>query len=296
MGNDRFERGIRWAEWTCIAFAAVGLILAIAGPLGPLQFWERRVDALFFGARPQPELQPFKAATFGILGGSIVGKWCAAWWLVRVPLRQRQRWALGGLWSGLLVWFLIDSVVSWRSGATFNIWLINAVPLVVMGGLLLRLRSGMRPQSAAETASFGALPVGWRSLGLISIAFVGVGLVVAFGMDGPFFAIYRDLFGRYFFGGDLPLEAQRYLVFIAGPIGATFAGHFAMLAWAVRSTGAQRPAWLLQCVVTSVMAWFVVDSSMSILHGAWFNVVVVNVPTLVAMAYPVWRARPAPRP
>lgn len=294
MGDDRFERRIRWAQWTCIVFAAVGLLLAVAGPLGPFQLWERRVDALFFGARPQAQFGPFKAATFGILGGSIVGKWCAAWWLVHVPLRQRQRWALDGLWAGLLVWFSIDSVVSWLSGAAFNIWLVNAFPLAVMGGLLLSLRSGMNDRRVTKTASIRALPVGWRSLCLVSIAFVGVGLVVAFGMNGPFFAMYRDLFGRYFFDGDLPHQAQRYLAFIAGPIGATFAGHFAMLAWAARSAGAGRPVWLLQCVATSVLAWFVVDSAMSIFHGAWFNVAVVNVPTLVAMAYPFWSAQSGP--
>lgn len=44
--------------------------------------------------------------------------------------------------------------------------------------------------------------------------------------------------------------------------------------------------WALQAVATSMLSWFVVDATGSVLHGAWFNVWMVDAPSLLAVALP----------
>lgn len=284
-----FERCRRLLELSCLLFVAIGLAVAVAGGSPLFAMWNVRVAEAFVGGPDYGSLGPLAAMTRGIVGGSIVGKWLAAWWIVRHPLRQRQRWAWHALWAGLLSWWTVDSLVSVAHGAAFNVWMINVTPLLIVGGLLWALRPGLRPTGDRVPTR---LPRGWRGMYWTSVVFVGVGLVVAFALTSPLFDVYRGLMGRAYYpdssgGGSLPGSARAYLGFIAGPIGGTFLAHFLMLAWALRAVGAERPRWLYRCVVGSILGWFVVDSTMSLVHGAAFNVAMINVPTLVAMAVPL---------
>jgi hypothetical protein len=86
-----------------------------------------------------------------------------------------------------------------------------------------------------------------------------------------------------------PAVATAWQAFVSAPVGATFLGHFAMLAWAVHRAGDQ--AWALRAVIVSMLAWFCVDSTTGVLHGAWFNLAMVNIPSLFAVAIPWWFAR-----
>lgn len=270
-------------ELACACFALLGVLVAVAGTSAGFAPWNAAVSGAFFGAADYGDALPMVQTTLGIVGGSIVGKWIAALWLVAVPLRSGRRWAWEALWAGLLGWFAIDSAVSIATGAAFNVWMINAAPLVVFGALLSR----QRPRPGAGKPP--RIDVAWRALFWVCIAFVGVGVAVAVALSSPLFSIYTDQFAKTFFGGKMPPSAYAYLAFIAGPIGGTFAAHFVMLAWAIRCTPAADRSWLRACIVTSVLGWFIVDSTMCLWHGAWFNVAMINVPTLVAVGLPLWR-------
>lgn len=41
-----------------------------------------------------------------------------------------------------------------------------------------------------------------------------------------------------------------------------------------------------------MLVWFVVDSALSAVHGAWFNIAIANVPCLVVVGVPLVRLRP----
>lgn len=282
---DGFEKICAALEWIAIFFAWVGLAVATAGTTALFWPWTEAAGARFFSDVTLGEFERPVAATLGIVGGSIVGKWLAAWWLVRHGLRREEAWAEAALWVGLWTWFALDSAISMWHDADFNVLLINTVPLLLFGFFLRRVRG--RTHGSAFPVAARSVP-GQRLLMWVCWSFVAVGLVVALGMNTPLFEVYRGYFGTVYFDGALPRPMRVYLAFIAGPIGATFLAHFAMLALALRAVGARR--WVLRAVGFSVGGWFVVDTAMSLVHGAWFNVAMVNVPTLVVLAYPFGKA------
>jgi hypothetical protein len=132
-----------------------------------------------------------------------------------------------------------------------------------------------------------------RVLAWVCTAFALFGIVVAVGSTSVIFAVYRQSMADALFGGALPPEATTWIAFLYAPIGATFLGHFTMLAWAVtRDRNRAEARWI---VAISMLAWFVVDSSTGVMHGAWFNIAMVNVPSLLAVGVPWWLARPRAR-
>jgi hypothetical protein len=115
-----------------------------------------------------------------------------------------------------------------------------------------------------------------------------VGVVVALGSHTLVFAPYQQAIADAWFHGTLPVDAWIWLRFTSALIGATFLGHFVMLALALRHAAGQR--WVLDAVASSMLAWFLIDASQSAVHGAWFNVWMIDLPSLGAVALPWWLA------
>jgi hypothetical protein len=221
----------------------------------------------------------------GILGGSIAGKWTAAWWLVHWPLRRGRAWAWWASVAGLLGWFAIDSAVSAAHGAWFNIAAVNLVPLVIVGALLWSVRDATGGDAVARPASGEAEPVPAgqprRLLGAVMALFAATGLVFAFGMHSPLMATWRAQAASLYLGGTLDAQAWDLLTFLGGPIGGTVFAHFLMLALAARAQ--PREATLAAAIAGSVAVWFSIDATSSALHGAWFNIVLIDLPTVVGV-------------
>jgi len=98
------------------------------------------------------------------------------------------------------------------------------------------------------------------------------------------FELYRGAIANAWFHGSLPPPAIAWLRLSYALIGATFLGHFLMLALALRHAAGER--WALHAVAVSMMGWFLVDATASIWHDAWFNVWMIDLPSLVALALP----------
>ena len=178
-------------------------------------------------------------------------------------------------------------------GAGFNLWMINAAPLLVFGGLLLVARrstsSGPPPSPPPSRA--------WSMLGWVCLAFAALGIVVATASHTPILALYQRAIADAWFQGTLPAGAVAWMRLTYALIGATFLGHFLMLALALRFAPGKR--WVLEAVAVSMLGWFLVDATASAMHDAWFNVVMIDLPSLVAVALPwwwAWRGRREPRP
>ena len=41
-------------------------------------------------------------------------------------------------------------------------------------------------------------------------------------------------------------------------------------------------------IVSAVGTWFVLDTTMSLYHGALFKVLIVNIPCVIALGLPLW--------
>ncbi len=120
---------------------------------------------------------------------------------------------------------------------------------------------------------------------------MGLGLAIA--IAGPRFAPWTDGLDGWL-GAPASPDAITWQRFVAGPIGGTIAAHFLMLGWAARHASGE--AWVRRAVVTSVLAWFAIDTALCLATGATFNVALVNLPCLVLVLAATAAAPPARAP
>lgn len=118
----------------------------------------------------------------------------------------------------------------------------------------------------------------------ISIFFALMGAMWAVIGNFDPFGFYESYFAQAFWQSDtLPQDAKRTFNFILGPFGATSMGYFILQYFIAANAYAKREKWAYRAVIVAFLAWFVLDTSMSIRHGAYFNVLIANVSALFAM-------------
>ena len=275
-----------------LAFAGVGVAVAFAGTGPMFATWRTAAADSFYGTQTlPPELAELVGLTLGILGGSIAGKWVAAWAIARRYVQTGAPWMWRALVAGLLAWFAVDSGFSLGLDASFNVAMINVLPLVVFGIPLWLARPGREDDGRKDEPS-PAMPLPWKVLFATCVVFVIVGALLLGTPVSPLFAPYLETLAETYFEGGITHEAYLWIRFSYGLIGVTFGAHFLMLAWAVLRAPGQR--WVLDAVALSMLAWFVVDSTACLRHGGLFNVLMINVPSMLAVTLPwAWSRRRA---
>jgi hypothetical protein len=134
----------------------------------------------------------------------------------------------------------------------------------------------------------------WRRwLLVVSLMFTIVGLAIAIVPDAPLLAVHTSALERVFFGGSMPEPAAQLRRLLLGPLGGTIAGYFLLQAFVVSGPFRRREPWAWHAVLWPMLLWFVVDSGMSVYHGAFFNVWMINVWTLLLVGLPLAMTRRA---
>ena len=137
----------------------------------------------------------------------------------------------------------------------------------------------------ASERLFGFLR-GWLMVASAMFGIFGASWAVLGNFDP--FGIYTSLLARSQWGTSQPTpEALDTFAFMTVPLGATTAGYFVMVFMLVRFGFAQRQPWAYWSVVAALLTWFVIDSVFSGLHGAYFNIWLVNLPCLLIMGVPL---------
>lgn len=86
-------------------------------------------------------------------------------------------------------------------------------------------------------------------------------------------------------------QAADYVVFSHAVLGAVMFGWFALVLWLVRNPLAAGYAGAWRALATALLAWFIVDTAMSLLLGYWQNAV-LNTVVLGAYAPGLLWSRP----
>lgn len=115
-----------------------------------------------------------------------------------------------------------------------------------------------------------------RWLVVASVAFAVFDVVVAVFPFAPLFAMRNAAIAEAFFGGRWTAEGLSYHTFSSGPLGGTIAGFYVLQAFIAAVPFARAERWAWHAIVWGTLAWFVVDSAVSLWHGAAFNVYTVN--------------------
>ncbi len=111
--------------------------------------------------------------------------------------------------------------------------------------------------------------------------FILFGVVSAVAGSLPPASVWGRWIAEHFFGGPMPGEAQVIFDFMRGPLGGTMAGHYVLQTALVAVPVRRGERWASGAIVVATMVWFCVDSGVSLSHGAWFNVLQVNLLALV---------------
>lgn len=121
-------------------------------------------------------------------------------------------------------------------------------------------------------------------LRIVSIIFAAMGLMWAvLGSFDPL-GIYDARMAQTFFAQDaLPADAKKVFSFALAPFGMTALGYFVLQYFIATYAFAKRERWAFVAITLAFSIWFIGETILSLQHGAVFNVLLANVPSLISM-------------
>ncbi len=134
------RRFLLWQRW----LLTLGVIIVVFGValaflyLTPLfDIFRTQIDPVFWAAG---ELTGgttlFQQWAYGVLGATMAGWGVSIVFIAAIPFKRKEKWAWNCLAIAVSLWFVIDTFLSWRFGALFNvafnvlIYLAAMMPLV----------------------------------------------------------------------------------------------------------------------------------------------------------------------
>lgn len=126
-----------------------------------------------------------------------------------------------------------------------------------------------------------------RWLLVASLGFAVLGILVAVQPFGPLFAMRNAAIAETFLGGRWSPESISYHAFSSGALGGTIVGFYVLQAFIVAVPFRRRERWAWHAIVWGTVLWFLVDSAVSLWHGAAFNVYMVNVVPIAIFGLPL---------
>ena len=127
-----------------------------------------------------------------------------------------------------------------------------------------------------------------RGLVIANIIFAIFGLLVAFAGDSFIFSMHNAKNLELFFGGQaLSPEMAHYKKWIFGVAGGTIAGFHVLAYFVAKYPFKQKEKWAYNALLYALLSWFIVDSGLSIYHGVYHNVYLVNIVTLFGIGLPL---------
>jgi hypothetical protein len=136
-----------WQRWLLAVSALVvifGLALAFLNqtPLFDLLFNDQIDPSFWGGEEPPANSAEFQRWVYGVLGAAVAGWGVFMTFIAHYPFRKRERWAWYCLATGLLAWYVPDTLLS-LVYAPFNA-AFNSLLLVALGLPLLFTRRDFR--------------------------------------------------------------------------------------------------------------------------------------------------------
>jgi len=128
-------------SWIVVIFG-VGMALLNRTPLFAL--FDAQVNPAFWGPGAVPVgVDGFQGWIYGVLGAAMAGWGVFLVFMARYPFQRRERWAWNCILWGLLLWYVLDTGISFYSGVLFNAFFNTAI--LILGLLPLYFtRRGFR--------------------------------------------------------------------------------------------------------------------------------------------------------
>ena len=151
----------------------------------------------------------------------------------------------------------------------------------------------MRQDDPADAHPPGLMfQIGFWWLVFLTVLFIGWGVVMAVAPENPIHRTWRVFVQRTYIDGQEPASVAEMLHFLMGMLGAAIMGFYVLQLGILLFAFRQRQRWAWWTTLIATLAALTLDSTMSVVHGAVFNVWFNNL--IPAIGYGIPLALTAP--
>lgn len=134
---DRFSFWQRWLFVYGLMISILGIFMTFFSTTVFFESFNNQINPVFWGAENVPATtRTFQGWIYGVLGSTLTGWGIFITFMAKYPFKMKEKWSWNCLTSGLLVWFVMDTVISLYFDVYFNavfnsvIFLLGLLPLV----------------------------------------------------------------------------------------------------------------------------------------------------------------------
>jgi hypothetical protein len=129
----------------------------------------------------------------------------------------------------------------------------------------------------------------WKNWMLVvNMITILIGILIAIAGNSFIFEPHNQGTRELFFeGNSMPKEMLYLKNWLFGIIGATLAGFHLLIVFITQFAFAKKEKWARNAIASALVLWFVVDSSISIYYGAYFNLYWINFPSITLLFLPL---------
>jgi hypothetical protein len=128
----------RWLLALGAIIAVFGVVLAFLYPTSLFDIFRTQIDLVFWAAGELTSgTALFQQWIYGVLGATMAGWGVCLALIAAAPFKRKEKWAWNCLALAVSLWFVVDTFLSWRFGALFNVIFNVLISLAAMVPLLL---------------------------------------------------------------------------------------------------------------------------------------------------------------
>lgn len=130
-----------------------------------------------------------------------------------------------------------------------------------------------------------------RWLLIVGLLITAFGVMLALFSQTALFTIFNQQINPIFWGTiELPVNAQAFQQWIYGVLGAVMAGWGIFTTFSVHYPFKRKEKWAWTCLASGVLAWFAIDTFISLSFKVYFNVA-FNAAVLIGVMLPLLFSR-----
>jgi len=128
-----FEFWRKWLLVVCGLIVLFGLAMAFLSWSPLFSVFNDMANSVFWPVSgPDAGTQQLRLWYSGMLGGTMAGWGVTLWFIVNGPFRKKERWSRDAIVAGIIVWFIVDTLLSLYAKVYFNAG-FNTLVLVLAG-------------------------------------------------------------------------------------------------------------------------------------------------------------------
>ena len=113
-----------WSKWlfaVSIVVVVFGIFMALFNGTAAFNLFNDQINPVFWKNRQiTKETDSFQRFVYGAWGATVAGWGVFMAFIARVPFVKKERWAWYCLFSGILLWYIVDTSISLYYGVVFN--------------------------------------------------------------------------------------------------------------------------------------------------------------------------------